>query len=343
MMQAILQSIPFDTTHPRLPIHQQPAWTSLNAPNARQRYLHFRVMDGDVIAAQGLVRLRRIAPGLSVAACQRGPMTQTPQALADVLPPLEHALKRMGAVSLTVNPAWTGAQVPTATAALAQAGYARVPRDLQNFPTMTAILELQADDDALLAAMTQTGRRHLRKAWKAGVSCRPMADDSEARTANAIMARMAEETGLVTDSQHDFRAHFAYLEQNPRAGTCLVACLAGDIFGAAVNYVEGATGYNMLIATRSDVAVPRAHAPMWASMVGLRDLGCTHFDMVGYPDPEVETDAGAAGRGAFKRAFGPQITPVLPLFTKPLRPVLHGLIQTLRTRRRQAQKERQDA
>lgn len=334
MARAILQDQSFDEGDGHLPIHQQRIWTQLNAPGRKQRYTHFQVREGDRVLSQGLMRFRRLLPGVSFAAIQRGPATRDLAHLEQVLPALEQAAARRGAVGLTINPYLLGPDVAQGSDLLLAQGYERVSRDLQNFPTTTAMIDLTCDDDTLMAAMTQTGRRHLRKALKAGVTCRPMETRAEAALANEIMAKMAVETGLVTDSQHDFIPHFDYLSQNPDRGSCLVTCLEGEIFGAAVNYAEGDLGYNMLIATRSDVTVPRAYALMWDSLRSLRAAGCTRFDMVGYPDPEIDTDEGAAGRGAFKRSFGPEIVPVLPLYAKPLRPVLHGVMQRMRARHR---------
>lgn len=335
-MHVTLQEAPIVGGAAHLPIHQQPAWTSLNRAGHGQTYLHFQVEDRGRTVARGLIRLRKVLFGLSLAVIQRGPMTATPSQLGPVLAALEKPLRQRGVIGLTVNPYWIGDDVSAATDALVAADYAQVPQDLQNFPSTTAICDLTQDDDTLMAQMSQTGRRHMRKALKAGVTCRPMASAAEAKIANDIMVRMAAETGLVTDSQHDFSAHFEYVSAQPDAGSCLVTCLDGSIFGAAVNYVEGNTGYNMLIATRSDVAVPRAYVLTMESMRALRALGCTRFDMVGFPDERTATGEGAERRGAFKRSFGPQIVPVLPLFSKSLRPTLFGPVQKLQALRRTA-------
>lgn len=334
MTEAYLQDHPFDGPDTDLPIHQLAIWTKLNAPTKRQTYAHFQVRDGEAVLSRGLMRFRRVLPGAALAAVQRGPALADLSDLPRVLTALEQAARKRGAVGLTVNPYILGDDVAVATRMLEGQGYERVPRDLQNFPTTTAMLDLTLDDDTLMAGMTQTGRRHLRKAIKAGVTCRPMESREEAVVANTIMAQMAIETGLVTDSQHDFLPHFDHLSRNPEQGSCLVTCVDGEIFGAAVNYAEGTLGYNMLIATRSDVKVPRAYALMWDSARALRAIGCTRFDMVGYPDPETETDEGAAGRGAFKRSLGPEIVRVLPLYAKPLKPLLHSALQRLRARHR---------
>ena len=152
------------------------------------------------------------------------------------------------------------------------------------------------------------------------------------------MDGMALETGLILDSQHDFCPHFDYLQANPSQGNVLVTELDGRIFGAAVNYLEGRRGYNMLLTTSSDVRVPRSYVLMWQSILAAKAQDATSFDMVGFPDAEVETDDGMEKRGAFKRSFGPEIVKVAPIMSKPLNPALHYLFAGLRTIKRKRQK-----
>lgn len=315
-------------------IHQSTVWPRLNPAIKRQQYLYFTVRDGDATVSAGVLRLTHVAFGMSVAAIQRGPVTARPEDLPAVLEALSATLRARRVISLTVNPHWTGDAGARIPGLLARQGFAPVSRGLQNFPTATALIDCKASQDDMMAQMTQTGRRHLRKSVKAGVTCRAMATRQEAELANQIMVEMSQETGLVLDSQHDFTGHFDYLSESPDRGTILVTEVGGRVFGAAVNYLEGARGFNMLLATSSKVDVPRAYQLMWESILSCKALGATSFDMVGFPDEAVENDAGMKTRGAFKRGFGPQIVKLPPVMSKPLRPVLHRVITHLRTLRR---------
>ncbi|SLN45989.1 lipid II:glycine glycyltransferase FemX [Pseudooctadecabacter jejudonensis] len=315
-------------------IHQSLDWPLLNPPTARQTYLYFLVRDQERLVSAGVLRLTAVVAGLKVAAIHRGPVTATLEELPAVLQVLSQALRGRGVVSLTVNPHWTGQQGAEIPDVLAPLGFAPVPEGLQNFPTATALIDCTQTTDDMMAAMTQTGRRHLRKSAKAGVTCRPMATRAEAELANQIMAAMSVETGLTLDSQHDFTAHYDFLSAYPDRGSILVTEVEGKVFGAAVNYMEGARGFNMLLTTSSQVTVPRAYQLMWDSILSAKSTGATSFDMVGFPDEDRESDAGMKTRGAFKRGFGPQIVKLPPLMTKPLRPVLHHIIAQARILRR---------
>lgn len=311
-------------------IQQTLHWPDLNRPEPDQEYQYYIAKVGPKVLAGGLMRLRRVAAGYTVASIVRGPVTATPEDAKLVLLSLEEKLHELGVITLTVNPYWSEPQRDASVAAMKEAGYQRVNQVLQYFPTATALIDTTQDSEALLAGMTDAGRRHLRTAMQKGVTCRPMASFEEALRANEIMVGMAEETGLSLDSQYNFVAHFEFLKEYPEAGTILVTEYDGMIFGAAVNYMEGKRAYNMLLTTLSEVDVPRSYVLMWESILSMKALGATVYDMSGFPDDEVETDASIRVRGAFKEGFGPTVVKLPPSMSKPLRPLLHGAVTKLR-------------
>lgn len=311
-------------------MQQSLVWPDLNRPEQDQEYQYYIVKQGPTVLSAGLIRFRKVAAGYTVASIVRGPVTATPEDAEPVLLSLEEKLHELGVITLTVNPYWYGAAKDASVTALRAAKYRQVNRVLQYFPTATALIDTTQDADALLEKMTPAGRKHLRRAIKRGVTCRPMAKYEEALRANEIMVRMAEETGLSLDSQYNFVAHYEYLKSNPSAGCILVTEYEGEIFGAAVNYLEGKRAYNMLLTTLSEVDVPRSYVLTWDSILAMKALGAETFDMSGFPDDEVETDESIRARGAFKEGFGPQVVKLPPSMSKPLRPLLHGAVTKLR-------------
>lgn len=311
-------------------VQQSLVWPDLNRPEPDQEYQYYIVKVGPTVLSAGLIRFRNVAAGYTVASIVRGPVTVKPEDAKQVLLALEEKLHEMGVITLTVNPYWGGQKKDLSVAALQDAGFRRVNRVLQYFPTATAIIDITKSTDAMLDGMTAAGRKHLRRAIKKGVTCRPMASYEEALRANEIMVQMAQETGLSLDSQYNFVAHFEYLKTNPDAGTILVTEYEGEIFGAAVNYLEGKRAYNMLLTTSSEVDVPRSYVLMWESILAMKALGAESFDMQGFPDDEVETDESIRARGAFKEGFGPEVVKLPPSMSKALRPLLHGAVTKLR-------------
>lgn len=320
----------FQQDAPSQAIHQSLVWPTLNRPEVNLEYMHFIAKVGPRVLAGGLIRLRKVAAGFTVATIQRGPVTPDPYDVKTVLLAMEEKLIELGVITLSVNPSWAGAERNTAIAALEGAGYQRVAPNLQDFPTSTALIDIARSEQDMLTGMTKDGRSALRQAVHDGVNCRPMASFEEALRANEIMVGMAAETGLVLDSQHNFVAHYEHLKTAPKTGSILVAELNGEIFGAAVSYLEGNVGHNTLLTTSSAVEAPGAYALVWDSMMAMKRLGATVFDMGGFPDDDMENAKGMESRGAFKQSFGPNVVKLTPLMSKPLRPLLHGAVTKLR-------------
>jgi len=290
----------FQETAPSQAIQQSLVWPTLNRPETNLEYMHFIAKAGPRVLAGGLIRMRSVAAGFTVATMQRGPVTMDPFDVKTVLLALEEKLLELGVITLSVNPSWAGRDRDVVMSALQGAGYHRVAPNLQDFPTSTALIDMN--------------RRSF----------------DEALRANEIMVGMAAETGLVLDSQHNFVAHFEHLKTAPKTGCILVAEYQGEIFGASVCYLEGNVGHETLFTTSSAVEVPGAHALVWDSMMTVRRLGATVYDLSGFPDDEMENAKGMAMRGSFKQSFGPEIVKLAPLMSKPLRPMLHGAMNKLR-------------
>lgn len=320
----------FQETAPSQAIQQSLVWPTLNRPETNLEYMHFIAKAGPRVLAGGLIRMRSVAAGFTVATMQRGPVTMDPFDVKTVLLAMEEKLLELGVITLSVNPSWAGRDRDVVMSALQSAGYHRVAPNLQDFPTSTALIDMNRTEQDILTGMTPEGRRSLRKAVNDGVTCRPMRSFDEALRANEIMVGMAAETGLVLDSQHNFVAHFEHLKTAPKTGCILVAEYQGEIFGASACYLEGNVGHETLFTTSSAVEVPGAHALVWDSMMTVRRLGATVYDLSGFPDDEMENAKGMAMRGSFKQSFGPEIVKLAPLMSKPLRPMLHGAMNKLR-------------
>ena len=309
-----------------LPTQQRIDWGVMNPPGGQRDYLQFVAEDGGAVVATGLVILRKVAFGYVAANVPRGPVTRTAAELQLVLAALETALYAKGAVTITLNPP-VFEDVAATQAALAARGYAPVPSELQNMPLVTGILDLSDGDDAFLARMTRSGRKDLRKAQKSGITARPAANRQEAEAANVAMDMMRQSTGILPDAFQDFARQYDYLESRPEAGILMVTLLNDQVFGAALTMREGTMGYGLNLATRPDINLPRAHLLIYESACVLRDLGMQSFDLVGY---DLEGDAARMGRTGFKKHFGPAVVDMVPIMSKPLRPMLHKGVQQAR-------------
>ncbi len=318
--------------HPRGAVHQWPVWRDLNTPSGRQGYYCMAAHDDSgALVAAGLVRMNWLKRGMGLASMRRGPVVATPEQFQALMPALERQIKKLGGISLALNPSVLGQDIPAWTAAAEGLGYHRISRDLQNLPTATALVDLTPDTDDILKSFAKDCQYKIRKSKRQNLSTRPVASRAEAEALSQIMIDMAEATDMEIDSQHRFEPHYDYLTAHPERGSLLAVDWDGRLIGGSVNYIEGRIGYNLISATAPDVRkVPRAHLLMWDVMVDLKSKGATAFDMVGFPDPTLDKDASAAGREKFKTSYGPQIVQVMPIMIKPLRPLLYLITNKLR-------------
>lgn len=318
---------------PGCAVHQHPEWVNINKVSGYQSYLHFIARDDHgTIRSAGLIRLTSIGKIRSVAAIKRGPITDTPQELAEVLPPLEAALRQRGVVTLAVNPHWTAEHRLVAGAELEKLGYITVPRTMQTLPTATAIIDLIPPEEDILSSFASSLRRKIRKSDKLGIEITDVTDAAEAKAIGAIMQRMAKATDMETDAQHNPLNHFEVLQRRPEIGFMKAARIDGALFGGAIVHIEGQRAYSHLVATDPDRGdIPRSERLLWEMMREARARGCVEFDLVGYPDDEFEHDEGGMSRGAFKDRFHPNIVKLLPIMEKPLRPIEHKIIRSARS------------
>ncbi|WP_313137849.1 GNAT family N-acetyltransferase [Paracoccus jeotgali] len=318
-------------TWPSASIMQHAGWPQIALPSRLQFYRYFIcVDDDDQIASAGCVRLTRLFPGRFSASLRRGPCTRSPADIAKVMPALEQALYRLGAISVAVNPHWEDDAARDCEEILARGGYAPVSEDEQTLPTATALINLAAPEDALLRSFSQRRRRDLRSADGNGMEVRPVATLSEAMRLSGIMRDMARTTGLEIDSQHDFTHHFRFLETHPEMGTITAALVNGEVTGGAVTYREAHRSYALLVATSPDMRGARSTLLYWQNILDARRQGSAELDLVGYPDPRRVASGEAAGRQEFKDSFRPRIVTLPPIMKKILRPAEAAAYRELR-------------
>ncbi|CTQ34804.1 lipid II:glycine glycyltransferase FemX [Jannaschia rubra] len=334
----LLQADAVVRTWPSASIAQAPVWPALAAPSRLQSYRFFVCTDaaGEVLSS-GCIRLAHLYPGRFAAAFRRGPCTRTPEDLARVMPALEEALRRMGAVSVAVNPHWEDAAAETCEKVLAGCGYARVPPHEQTLPTATALIDVTPSEADLLAGFSQRRRRDLRASGDKAVEVRPVATRAEAEDLSAIMREMAATTGMEIDRQHDFAAHFDVIAARPDLGRINAAFTGGTLLGGSVTYREGRRAYALLVATSPAMrGGGRSTALYWQNILDAKRLGCSELDLVGYPDPRLAEAGQAVGRQEFKESFRPRIATLPPIMSRTLRPLEARIHRRLRQLYRQS-------
>lgn len=316
---------------PSASIMQSIAWPKIAIPSRMQTYCFFVCSDksGETVAA-GCVRMAHLYRGRFSGSFRRGPCTRTPEDLARVMPALEDALLRRGAISVAVNPHWQDDDATVVEEILTREKYVTAPEDEQSLPSATALIDLKPSEEDLLRSFSQRRRRDLRSPNCGDFQIRPVKTLEEAARLSDIMKEMARRTGMEIDRQHAFTNHFRVLEAHPDLGWINAAFVDGELLGGSVSYREAHRGYALLVATSSGMSGSRSTSLYWQNILDAKRLGLKELDLVGYPDPRRPASDLNAGRQEFKGSFRPRVVTLPPIMTKVLRPMEVSVYRSLR-------------
>ncbi len=277
---------------------QSTAWAEIRAAQGwRPEFVRI----GDPLPV-ALVLWRDALPGRPIAYVPRGPIVAPDDrdGLAAALRQLAALARERGAVFLKVDPELDPS---FAGPALAEAGFTRSSHDIQ--PVLaTLVLDLDADEDALLAGLEKDTRWSVRQASKKGVAIREVSDDAGLRGFYELYAATGERAGFITRTWTYYRetwgrlvtaglakVRLAYVDADAVAGSMVWRC------GERAVYQTGATND----AARKTYA---AYALLWESIIGAKREGRRVFDMGGIPRDLERKDDPMYGPYLFKRGFG---------------------------------------
>ena len=281
---------------------QSPQWEALHA---RLGVPHFRV--------GGVLFLVRELPvfGWNSLLCPR-----PSAALADQI--IEQAVAHAAPhspVMLRVAPG-TAEQQPSKGRGVGACA-ARLPCP-ERFPRCTRVLDT-ADGQA---NFSQTGRRHLRAAQKAGVCVRSAAVEQ----VYTLLQKTGARQGFSLPPLSFFAAMPAAL------GPDIHFLLAEKDDAPLAAIVVATVGSRAVYLFGGSVAAP-LHAPMALHAAAVHiaaQRGCTQYDLLGIPPPGQEAGHRLAGVGRFKQKLGGRVECVAPEFELPLRQSAHTALRAAR-------------
>jgi lipid II:glycine glycyltransferase (peptidoglycan interpeptide bridge formation enzyme) len=312
---------------------QRPDWLELVRGRAGHTYriATCRGPDGALLAT-AVLRFSSLAPGRSLAFARRGPITRRPEDLELVLPELAKALHRAGVVTLQLNPRWAGAMVDRGVSALSAVGCAFPPRSAQGMHTATAIIDLDRDEEQLLASLKQRCRHQIRKSIRMGLVVRHARDLDDAMRYAPVLEAFHRERGLSLENTPTVANQW---RMTRRRGVFLLAEHEGRVVGGHVAVADGDRAFWLSLASRDDVPdLPRNYLLLWEAIRSCRQQGFKAYDMAGAPEPERlergELEDGEGDRYQFKRSFSPRLERLMPLAVLPVRPLEHRLLYGLR-------------
>ena len=291
------------------------------------------------------ILLRRLPWGQTLAYVPKGPAVdwEDPTQARAVLTMAREAALRLRAALLKIEPEQPDS--PALAAQLASYGFRPSPQRIQ--PLSTIHIDLNSDEEAILARMKPKWRYNIRLAERKGVVVRA----GQAADLPAIQ-RLMEATGLRDRFATHSTAYYARASElfvPPGLATWLLAEADGALLAAIAVFALGQNAWYMWGASADEGRnlMPN-HALQWAAMRWARERGCTRYDLWGIPDevgadpaayaePESWGEGGLWGVYRFKQGFGGQVVRYTGAWDLPLSRAGYGLYRlALRVRRGQA-------
>jgi lipid II:glycine glycyltransferase (peptidoglycan interpeptide bridge formation enzyme) len=176
-------------------------------------------------------------------------------------------------------------------------------------PPDTVVIDLDADDQRLLARMSSTTRYNVRMSARRGVSVEA-APPEDLRTWYRMYASTTRRHGIQRHPLSYFRTLLRVAQEGEqrttdlrlllaRAGNTVAAGMILALHGRRAVYLFGASS------PRSNRLAP-SHRLQWRAMALARDSGCTSYDLFGIP-PSSKPGHPMHGLFRFKTGFGGRI------------------------------------
>ena len=195
-------------------------------------------------------------------------------------------------------------------------------------PQTTVWIDLQADEDTILAGMKQKWRYNVRLAARKGVSVRvgEVADlDAFSRLMRVTAAR--NEFGVHEPAY--YRRFWELFAPGGQAALLLAEYEGQVLSGLMVAHLAGKAYYLYGASGNDDRNLMPNHLLQWETMRWARERGCTAYDLWGVPNevgldeqaPIPDPPVGLWGVWRFKRGFGGQVVRYTGAWDKRYLPV----------------------
>ncbi|MCP4544574.1 MAG: aminoacyltransferase [Chloroflexi bacterium] len=307
------------------------------------------VQNGDLVAGAQMLT-RRLPFGLGrLAYIPKGPLTDwgNDAQVTALLALLDRAARSQGSIALMIEP-----DLPDDVAhreRLRVLGFRPSPLDAVQ-PRRTIIVDISADEEAVLKAFKSKTRYNVRLAARKGVTVRE-AGEADLPAFHALMAATAarDRFGVHTPAYYE-KAYRLFVPRN--WARLLLAEVEGEpvaalmVFALPPNawYLVGASG-NVHREKMSTYLL------QWEAMRWAKSLDCTIYDLYGVPDEDAETleaeftqrRDGLWGVYRFKRGFGGRLVRSVGAWDRvyaPMRYRLYRWLLDVRERMRESRKRR---
>jgi peptidoglycan pentaglycine glycine transferase (the first glycine) len=300
------------------------------------RPLRLAVLEREEIRATAQVLLRPL-PYRCLAYVPRGPVLDlADEATANLLlPALHQAARREGAIALKIEPPQR--DDPQGAPWWAGHGFHATRQTVQ--PRRTVLLDLQPDEEAILAQMKPKWRYNVRLAERKALTVR-QGGVEDLPAFHALMGETGARDGFAAHTPAYYQAAMQ-LFQPGGAATLLLAEFQGQPIAGLMAFAFGCEAIYMYGAS-SDQERARMpnHLLQWEAMRWAKAKGCTRYDLWGIADTDPNSpSAGLSGVERFKVGFGGETVRFLGAFDYVYDPLVNWAFNRLWAwRRRRARK-----
>ena len=283
-------------------------------------------------SSQAQVLFRKLPLGLSLAYLPKGPVGED---WASLWPQIDAACKRRRAVFLQVEPDLAEGDLTPDIADQLQ-GFIMEPHTIQ--PRNTILVDLQVDEEELLAHMKQKTRYNIRLAEKKGVVVRETNDIQG-------FYRLMQTTGTRDSfAVHDISYYQQAYDIFSPTGECVLlgAFFENKPLAYLMLFLSGERSWYFYGASddASRNLMP-TYLLQWEAMRWSKAHGATVYDLWGIPDASeaeleeqfMQRSDGLWGVYRFKRGFGGEVVRSAPAFIRVYKPLLYLVYQKIRAGR----------
>ena len=249
--------------------------------------------------------LLRTTYGLTLAYVPKGPLVDWHDLAQthSLLDALSAECRRLGAAVLKIEP-----ELPdTAANRILLQGYGFAPSRQTIQPPSTVVVDLEGDEDAILAAMKGKWRYNVRLAARKEITVREL-DRTELPVFHRLMRETGDRDAFAVHSDAYYDAAYDLLV--PQYAAFLLAEYQGEPLAAIVVAVAGSTAVYLWGASseRERNRMPN-HALQWAGMRWARSRSASSYDLWGIPDDlgKLATAMKGDGRGVLSDDLPVQI------------------------------------
>jgi lipid II:glycine glycyltransferase (peptidoglycan interpeptide bridge formation enzyme) len=222
----------------------------------------------------------------------------------------------------------------------ARLGFRSSPQTVQ--PPRTILIDLTADEEAMLARMNQGTRRKIRQSAKNGVRVYEAAREDVPKFTAMMQTTGARNEFGVHEPGYYALAYDLFVPQGEAA--LLMAEHEGDPLAGVMVFAQGDTAW-YLYGASSDAKrnLMGAYGAQWGAVLWAKRRGCKVYDMWGIPDAheatlEAEFEArsdGLWGVYGFKRGWGGVVARSAGAWDRVYNPLLYeGYQMVLKVRER---------